>query len=435
MSRTPPPRPWSRCCVTGCCCPRGCDVHTALRQLRELEQEDPLLHVVWDERLGQVHLQLMGEVQLEILQSLLERRFGLKVTFDEGGILYKETITSRVEGVGHYEPLRHYAEVHLLMEPGPRGSGVEIATACREDELAGNWQRLILTHLAEKTHLGPLMGAPLTDVKLTLAVGPRPPQAHRGRGLPPGHLPGGAPGPADRPGPGRVPCCWSPGTEFTLRLPQDAVGRALADMPRLCAQFEPPETQGEEAVTHGRAPVACLRGYAREVAAYTKGRGQLSCLPRRLRPVPQHRGGRRRGGLRHRRGHWRTLRTPCSAATAPALWCAGTRCRSTCTCPACWPGGSVWPGRPRRRPRSEAPAPEARAAAYRDMLAPDKELMAIFERTYGPIQRDPRAGHAPGEKPASRGPKLRRAKGKALPGTGRSTCWWTATTSSSPGTS
>ena len=149
----------------------GTDAHTVLTRFRELEQEEPTLRVVWDERLGEVQLQLMGEIQLEVLKSLMLRRFGLEVEFDEGGILYKETVSARVEGVGHYEPLRHYAEVHLLIEPAKRGSGVILSTDCPTDELALNWQRLILTHLAEKTHLGVLTGSPLTDVKLTLVSG------------------------------------------------------------------------------------------------------------------------------------------------------------------------------------------------------------------------------------------------------------------------
>ena len=394
--------------------PQGCDVHTALGYLRELEQEDPLLHVVWDERLGQVHLQLMGEVQVEILQSLLERRFGLKVTFDEGGILYKETLSQRVEGVGHYEPLRHYAEVHLLMEPGPRGSGVEIATACREDELAGSWQRLILTHLAEKTHIGPLMGAPLTDVKLTLAAG----RAHVK------HTEGGdfrqatyrAVRQGLRTAQAQGACLLlEPWYRFTLRLPQDCLGRALADMPRLCAQFDPPETQGEEAALSGRAPVACLRGYAREVAAYTKGRGQLSCLPDGYAPchnteeVVAQAGYDIDGDLEN---------------TADSVFCshgAGVMVRwdkvpSHMHLPSVLARGE----RLARVAQEEAAAQEegprtveARAAAYRDALAQDKELMAIFERTYGPIQRDPRlAMQESGKKKRPQGLKLASQKGK-----------------------
>ena len=387
--------------------PQGCDVHTALRQLRELEQEDPLLHVVWDERLGEVHLQLMGEVQLEILQSLLERRFGLKVTFDEGGILYKESITARVEGVGHYEPLRHYAEVHLLLEPAARGSGITLDSACREDDLAANWQRLILTHLAEKTHLGPLTGAPLTDVKITLAAG----RAH------PKHTEGGdfrqatyrAVRQGLRTAMTRGACVLlEPWYRFTLRLPQEAVGRALADMPRLCAEFEPPVTEGEEAVLTGKAPVACLRGYAREVAAYTRGRGQLSCLPAGYAPCHNP-----------------------EEVIAAAGYDIDADTDNTADSVFCSHGAGVlvsWDqvpdhmhlpsvlARDERLARNAAEEEQSantarsRAAAYRGTLAEDKELMAIFERTYGPIRRDPRQAmrpvkkRPPAESPAPRPP-------------------------------
>lgn len=381
--------------------PEGCDVHTALRQLRELEQEDPLLHVVWDERLGQVHLQLMGEVQLEVLQSLLERRFGLRVSFDEGGILYKETIRSRVEGVGHYEPLRHYAEVHVVLEPGPSGSGVQIDTSCREDELAGSWQRLVLTHLAEKTHLGPLIGAPLTDVKITLAAG----QAHVK------HTEGGdfrqATYRAVRQGLRSAQAAGEcvllePWYQFTLRIPQTAVGRALADMPRLWAEFDPPATEGEDAVITGKAPVAALRGYAREVAAYTKGRGQLNCLPTGYAPchnteeVVASVGYDIDGDLEN---------------TADSVFCshgAGVMVR--------WDKVPDWMHIPSVLARGERLARVAReqeaaeesenpserwasrGEAYRASLAQDKELMAIFERTYGPIRRDPRLAMEPVKK-------------------------------------
>lgn len=151
--------------------PEGAAPHNALLALRTLEDEDPQLHVVWNAALGEIHLQLMGEIQLEILQSVLQSRFGLEVAFGEGGILYKETISAPVEGVGHYEPLRHYAEVHLLLEPGEPGSGLQFASICRTDALDLNWQRLILTHLAERSHPGVLAGAPLTDVKITLTAG------------------------------------------------------------------------------------------------------------------------------------------------------------------------------------------------------------------------------------------------------------------------
>ena len=377
--------------------PEGCDLPAALRQLRELEQEDPLLHLLWDERLGEAYLQLMGEVQLEVLQSLLERRFGLRVAFDEGSILYKETIDTRVEGVGHYEPLRHYAEVHLLLEPGEPGSGVALESACRTDDLAANWQRLILTHLAEKTHLGPLTGAPLTDVKITLAAG----RAH------PKHTEGGdfrqatyrAVRQGLRTAQSRGGCVLlEPWYEFTLRLPQEALGRALADMPRLNADFRPPESDGADAVLAGRAPVACLRGYAREVAAYTRGRGQLFCLPAGYAPCHNT-----------------------AEVVAAAGYDADADTENTADSVFCSHGAGVlvrWdeaPGhmhlpsvlaRDERLARSAAAEAEngdgdgdsaarARAGAYRGTLAEDKELMAIFERTYGPIRRDPRQALRP----------------------------------------
>ena len=390
--------------------PQGCDVPTALRCLRELEQEDPLLHVVWDERLGQLHLQLMGEVQLEVLQSLLERRFGLQVEFGEGGILYKETITGRVEGVGHYEPLRHYAEVHLLLEPAPAGSGIHLATACREDDLAGNWQRLILTHLGEKTHIGPLMGAPLTDVTLTLASG----RAHLK------HTEGGdfrqatyrAVRQGLRTAQSQGLCVLlEPWYRFTLRVPQAALGRALADMPRLCGEFEPPVTQGEEAVLTGRAPVACLRGYAGEVAAYTRGRGQLSCLPAGYFPchntaqVVAAAGYDIEGDLEN---------------TADSVFCshgAGftvswDKVPAHMHLPSVLARGERLARAAQEQEEEEAPRTvEARAAAYRDALAQDKELMAIFERTYGPIKHDPLQAFRPVKKsPAKKAQTAYRAK-------------------------
>lgn len=377
--------------------PTGCDTALAMRQLRELEQEDPMLRVVWDERLGEAQLQLMGEVQLEVLESLIERRFGLKVSFDEGGILYKETISARVEGVGHYEPLRHYAEVHLLLEPGEPGSGVQLATACREDDLAANWQRLILTHLAEKTHLGTLTGSPLTDVKITLAAG----RAH------PKHTEGGdfrqatyrAVRQGLRTAQAQGACVLlEPWYQFSLRVPQDCVGRALADMPRLFAEFEPPVIQGEQAVLAGRAPVASLLGYAREVSAYTKGHGQLSCIPAGYAPCHNS-----------------------EEIIAAAGYDADSDLENTADSVFCSHGAGVvvrWDKVPSRMhipsvlargermaraAQEEAAAPppgswESRAAAYRSTVAQDKELIAIFERTYGPIKRDPLQAVRPAKK-------------------------------------
>lgn len=359
--------------------PPAADVHTVLRQLRELEQEDPQLHVVWNEQLGAVFVQLMGEVQLEVLQKLVERRFGLEIGFDEGGILYKETISAAIEGVGHYEPLRHYAEVQLLLEPGEAGSGVQIASACQENELALHWQRLIIAHLAEKTHLGALTGSPLTDIKISLCAG----RAH------PKHTEGGdfrqATYRAVRNGLRRAAAqgqgvLLEPWYDFTLRLPQDCLGRALSDMPRLCAQFEPPLVEAESAVITGRVPVSEIRGYARELASYTRGRGVLSCLP---------------GGY-----------FPChnaEAVMAEIGYDADADTLNTADSVFCSHGAGYvvrWdeaaahmhiPSLFERERRTEAAAqtPAERAGAYRQMLASDKELMAIFERTYGAVKRDP----------------------------------------------
>ena len=254
--------------------PADCDAHTMLRSLRQLEEEDPLLRVVWNEQLGEIHLQLMGEVQLEILTELIESRFGVRVTFDEGSIVYRETIAEPVIGIGHFEPLRHYAEVHLLMEPGERGSGITLGTACSTDELDLNWQRLILTHLAEKAHLGVLTGAPLTDVHITLIAG----RAHVK------HTEGGdfreATYRAVRNGLMQAQSILlEPYYDFTLELPDECVGRAMSDIQRMDGTFEPPQPLHGGSMLTGKAPVASMRNYWTEVASYTKGRGRLSCTP------------------------------------------------------------------------------------------------------------------------------------------------------------
>lgn len=252
--------------------PEGCDAHTMVRNLRQLEEEDPMLQVSWDEELREIQVRLMGEVQIEVLGSLIKERFGTVVSFDTGNIVYKETICSTVEGVGHYEPLRHYAEVHLILEPGEAGSGVAIDTDCSEDILDRNWQRLILTHLGEKVHRGVLTGAALTDVKITLAAG----RAHLK------HTEGGdfrqSTYRAVRQGLMQAESVLlEPYYDFILEVPSECVGRALTDIQRMCGESTPPGAEGEMAVITGTVPVASVRGYQTEVAGYTKGRGHLTC--------------------------------------------------------------------------------------------------------------------------------------------------------------
>ncbi len=249
----------------------GTDPHSALLKLKQLEEEDPQLHIVWNQQLKEIQLQLMGEVQLEILTNIIAQRFGLAVTFGTGQIAYKETIAEPVVGAGHFEPLRHYAEVHLLLEPGARGSGVILNTACSEDVLDRNWQRLILTHLAEKDHLGALTGSPVTDVKITLLTG----KAHLK------HTEGGdfrqATYRAVRQGLRKaVPVLLEPWYEFQLEVPADLVGRAMSDIQKMGGSFETPQAVGDASLFQGKAPVSEMKDYAIEVASYTKGRGRLS---------------------------------------------------------------------------------------------------------------------------------------------------------------
>lgn len=263
--------------------PGECDIHACLVALRELEDEDPLLHVVWQPHLGEVHLQLMGAVQLEVIQQMMHDRFGLDVLFGPGGILYKETIAHPVEGVGHFEPLRHYAETHVLLEPLPAGSGMRFASVCSEDVLDRNWQRLILQHCQEREHLGVLTGSPITDMKITLLVG----RAHLK------HTEGGdfrqATYRAIRQGlmeaKERGDCrVLEPWYGFRLEVPQDMVGHAMADIQRMSGSFDTPSGDGEYMVLEGEAPVAQMRDYAMDVNAYTHGRGHLSCVFAGYRP-------------------------------------------------------------------------------------------------------------------------------------------------------
>ena len=252
--------------------PVGCDPKVMLPKLRQIEEEEPELHIVWDEQLQEIQAQIMGEVQIEILQSLIKERFDVEVTFGSGTILYKETIADIVEGVGHFEPLRHYAEVHVLIEPGEAGSGVIFKTKCSEDVLEKNWQRLILTHLQEKPHKGVLTGSAITDVVITLVAG----RAHKK------HTEGGdfreATYRAVRQGLMEAESILlEPYYAFQLELPEKMVGRAMTDIEKMHGSCEMTQTDGEMALLTGSAPVVTMRNYQKEVIAYTKGHGRLFC--------------------------------------------------------------------------------------------------------------------------------------------------------------
>lgn len=254
--------------------PDGADPVTALKQFRELEEEDPKLHVVWDEKAHGIFIQPMGEVQLDVLKDVVRERFGIEAAFGEGRIRYKETIRDSVEGVGHFEPLRHYAEVHLWMEPLPPGSGLVLDTVCSEDKLDLNWQRLVLTHLAEKEFIGVLTGSPITDMKITLAAG----RAHLK------HTEGGdfrqATYRAVRQGLMQAESVLlEPFYNFRIEVPPEMIGRAMTDVKRMYGDFESQPEQDGYAVLTGRCPVAEMKEYPVEVASYTKGRGRIFCTP------------------------------------------------------------------------------------------------------------------------------------------------------------
>lgn len=252
--------------------PEGCDPKVMMPKLKELEEEDPELHIVWNEHLQEIQVKIMGEVQLEILQSIIKERFNAEVSFDSGTILYKETIEDLVEGVGHYEPLKHYAEVHLILEAGPLGSGLQFFNKCSDDELDKNWQRLIMTHLQEKTHRGVLTGSPITDMKITLVAG----RAHKK------HTEGGdfreATYRAIRQGLKEAKSVLlEPYYEFQLELPEKMVGRAMMDIERMNGSCELSETNGEIAILTGSAPVINMKNYQKDLIAYTRGLGKLFC--------------------------------------------------------------------------------------------------------------------------------------------------------------
>ena len=259
--------------------PKGTDPRQALPKLRLLEEEDPMLHVVWESESGEIRIQLMGAVQIDVLRSLIKERFDLDVQFDTGSILYRETIQGAVEGVGHYEPLRHYAEVHLLIESLPVGSGIQLRSAVSEDDLAINWQRLILTHLEERQHRGVLTGSPLTDVRITILSG----RAHLK------HTEGGdfrqATYRAVRQGLMQAQSVLlEPYYSFRLEIPPENLGRALSDIRQMGGEHTSPEPLGERMVLTGTAPVAAMSDYMNDVVAYTRGRGRLACYPGGYRP-------------------------------------------------------------------------------------------------------------------------------------------------------
>lgn len=345
----------------------------AFLRLKQLAEEDPQLHPVWDARHQEIRMQLMGEVQMEILARVIAERCAMQVTFDEGSIVYKETIADTVEGVGHYEPLRHYAEVHLLMEPGEPGSGLRFDTVCSEDVLARSWQRLILTHLMEKPHLGVLTGAPITDMRITLLSG----RAHLK------HTEGGdfrqATYRAVRQGLKKAKSVLlEPWYAFRLELPQENTGRAMTDIQRMGGEFAPPEVaENGLFLLTGGVPVRRMRGYQREVTAYTRGRGRLHCTVSGYRPCAEQERIVQEIGYDSERD----LENP-----AGSVFCshgAGFEVK--------WDKVDSYAHLPLWSTFRKADAPGQ--TSYRRSVAAggapelEKELLAIFERTYGSIRR------------------------------------------------
>ena len=372
--------------------PEGVDETTLLDRLRRLEEEDPQLQVEWDSHLGQVRVKLMGQVHREVLERELRRRFDLEVTFGPGSIVYLETLTKPVEGVGHFEPLRHYAEVHLLLEPLERGAGIQIDTVCPEDVLDGNWQRLILTHLVEKQHLGVLTGSPITDVKLTLLTGKGHLKHTEGgdfrqatyRAIRQGLMMGES-------------ILLEPWYTFRLEVPGESVGRAMTDVQRMCGEFEGPEMRGETAVLTGSLPVSEVGDYWGQVAAYTQGRGRFHCRLDGYRPchntqqVLEERGYDPDRDVDNPSGsvfcdHGVGVHVPWNEVRAHMHVDSGWMSQE-------------------ERAKKHQPAPQVQRG-YASQVALDKELEEIFARTYGAVK--PRAFHS--VKPVSK-PKEKPWKG------------------------
>ena len=381
----------------------GTDLHTAMQKLRQLEEEDPQLHIVWNN--GEIHAQLMGEVQMEVLRRLIRERLGMEVRFGTGAVCYRETIANTVEGIGHFEPLRHYAEVHLLLEPGEPGSGLTLASACPTDQLDLNWQRLVFTHLREKPHLGVLTGSPITDIKITLLTG----RAHEK------HTEGGdfrqATYRAVRQGLMQAESVLlEPWYRFRLEVPAQQVGRAMTDLQQMGGKIDPPETAGEETVLTGTAPVAGLRDYARDVAVYTRGLGRLSCVPAGYFPCTEAEKVIEAIGYDPERDVENTADSVfCSHGAGVVVpW---NEVAQHAQVDSGWhPEGA--------EPEPEAAAPQRRAAgAYAGTAAQDKELQAIFERTYGAVKRKEFMPPKPPRRPAAdNSEETRRALKKAFSG-------------------
>ena len=364
--------------------PDGADAHSALTKLRELEEEDPMLRIVWDERYGQIHVQLMGKIQLEILRRRILDRFGLAVTFGEGSIVYRETIASPVLGMGHFEPLRHYAEVQLLIEPLPRGTGIQLASNLATDTLDPNWQRLIFTHLLEREHAGVLTGSALTDVRFTLVAG----RAHLK------HTEGGdfrqATYRAVRQGLMQAESLLlEPYYDFRLEVPAECVGRAMTDLQNMGGTVDPPQSVGENTVLTGYAPVRTLRDYFTDVAAYTRGRGQLSCAVRGYETCQNQ------DEIVALLGYdaERDTDNPASSVFCDHGGSITIPWNEVAQHVHCDSGIHIG----KEEAEEKTSPPPRRGAGAGSAYAADKELQEIFERTYGKVER---RAFEPAKKPA-----------------------------------
>lgn len=344
--------------------PPEAEVHPAFEKLRRLEEEEPELHLIWEPEKEEIHVQVMGEVQLDVLKALVKERFDLDISFGEGSIVYKETILDRVEGCGHYEPLKHYAEVRLLLEPGERGSGIVIDSRCPEDVLDKNWQRLIATHIGEVLHPGVLTGSPLTDVKITIVNG----RAHNK------HTEGGdfrqATYRAIRQGLMQATSILlEPVYRFRLEIPAESVGRAMADIQRMKGDFAPPAQDGEMSILTGTAPVIHMRDYAREVASYSKGRGRLSCTLKGYEPCHNQEA------VLQERGY--------DAMTDQAHPTGSIFCSHGAGFYVPWQEVPEYMHTASYLTKDMDAQEEVQPFHHREMVIDEEELKAIFQRTYG----------------------------------------------------